>query len=172
MPSVRAKPKEPLIVITFNPARLIDVTFIAQHVLDQQLLFEVWPRIKKHVDRADRELRKSMRAVAVELQRRERPEDSGHVLREGEYDVSSATNDGPDRQPDSTTRHSDEFLAIYFLAGVLNRALEQVDPNRLYRDRQRIPVTRGQHHEAPAVALLVRELKRLEECCPTINLDR
>jgi hypothetical protein len=44
-----------------------------------------------------------------------------------------------------TNRHSDEFLAIYFLGSVLNRALEQIGPDKLYQDRQRIPVNPGQH---------------------------
>jgi hypothetical protein len=71
MPSILAKPKEPRIVIVLNPARIVHVTFVAQHMLDQQLLFEVWPQIKPHLDHIDRKLRKLMGSVAAELQRRE-----------------------------------------------------------------------------------------------------
>jgi hypothetical protein len=94
-PSMPPKPKEPLILITLNPARVVDVTFVAQHVLDQQLLFEVWPQIKPHLDRIDHKLRKLMGAVADELERKERLRQPQPIARgkplEGEYeDISCA----------------------------------------------------------------------------------
>jgi hypothetical protein len=63
---------------------------------------------------------------------------------------------------DAHDEYSDEFLAIYFPGGVLNCALERIDPEKLYGPVTRIPLTSGQHHEVRVIALLVRELKRPE----------
>jgi hypothetical protein len=65
--------------------------------------------------------------------------------------------DSPSRQPD----HNDEILANYFLTGVLGRALEAIDGERLYRTGARVPHTRGQQLEARVIALLERELEHL-----------
>jgi hypothetical protein len=56
--------------------------------------------------------------------------------------------------------HTDEELTIYFLTGVLGRALAEIDGERGW-STGRVPVTPGQRHEALTVAVLKRELKRL-----------
>jgi hypothetical protein len=56
--------------------------------------------------------------------------------------------------------HSDEELTIYFLTGVLGRALAEIDGERGW-STGRVPLTLGQRHEALIVAVLKRELRRL-----------
>jgi hypothetical protein len=74
---------------------------------------------------------------------------------EAAMSASSNTEYAPDGR-------SDEMLAAYFAGGVLNRALEQIDANREYRRGWRTPRTRGEAIEARVVAILARELRRLE----------
>lgn len=55
----------------------------------------------------------------------------------------------------------DELCAAVFLAGVLGRALDELDVERDWRDGRRVLRTRGQLHEKQVVDLLVRQLTRI-----------
>jgi hypothetical protein len=62
--------REPEICVRFNPARVTQVTFTTPHPLDRALLDEVWvSTIGPVIERLDCELRRSMTAVMVELER-------------------------------------------------------------------------------------------------------
>jgi hypothetical protein len=65
--------RQPEICVRFSPAKVTKVAFTAAHTLDRELLDEVWvSTIGPVIEHLDRELRRSMQAVALELERQDR----------------------------------------------------------------------------------------------------